>query len=142
MRHNISPRFTKVEIEAKTGIDKSVIRLEIDHIVEIEINHIEAEEIKIESIDQIIEVDHEITIDMMIGETTIDMTIGKIATDKMRDMTIIGETITDPLIGQIMEEKIIGNRDIKLEAKVGKILEIITEIIQGKDLREVYIEAE
>ena len=62
MRCNISPRFTKVEIEAKTGIDKTVIRLEIDHIVEIEINHIEAEEIIIETIDQIIEVDHEITI--------------------------------------------------------------------------------
>ena len=142
MRCNISPRFTKVEIEAKTGIDKTVIRLEIDHIVEIEINHIEAEEIIIETIDQIIEVDHEITIYMMTGETTIDMMLGEIATDKMIDMTIIGETIKDPIIGQIMEETIIGNRDIELEVKVGKILEIITEIIQGNDLREVEIEAE
>ena len=49
MRCNINPRFTKVEIEAKTGIDKTVIRLEIDHTVEIEINHIEAEEIIIEN---------------------------------------------------------------------------------------------
>ena len=124
------------------GIDKTVIRLEIDHIVEIEIIHIEAEEIIIGTIDQIIEVDHEITIYMMTGETTIDMMLGEIATDKMIDMTIIGETITDPIIGQIMEETIIGNRDIELEVKVGKILEIITEIIQGNDLREVEIEAE
>ena len=49
MRRNVRPKFTKVEIEAKTGIDKTVIRLEIDHIVEIEINHIEAEEIIIET---------------------------------------------------------------------------------------------
>ena len=60
----------------------------------------------------------------MTGETTIDMMLGEIATDK------------------IMEETIIGNRDIELEVKVGKILEIITEIIQGNDLREVEIEAE
>ena len=51
----------------------------------------------------------------MTGETTIDMMLGEIATDK------------------IMEETIIGNRDIELEVKVGKILEIITEIIQGND---------
>ena len=142
MRHNISPRFTKVEIEVKTGIDKTVISLEIDHTVEIEINHIEAEEIIIETIDQIIEVDHKITIEMMIGETNIDMMIGRIATDKMIDVTIIGkkieETITDPIIGQIMEETIIGNKDIEPEVKVGKILEIIIEIIhrfeQGRDI--------
>ena len=41
-----------------------------------------------------------------------------------------------------MEEKIIEDRDIELEVKVGKILEIITGIIQGKDLNEVEIEAE
>ena len=79
----------------------------------------------------------------MIGETTIHMMIDKIATDKMIDMTIIGkkieETITDPIIGQIMEEAIIGNRDIEIEAKVEKILEIITEIIQGKGLNEIEI---
>ena len=38
-----------------------------------------------------------------------------------------------------MEETIIGNRDIELEVKVGKILEIIMEIIQGKDLNKVEI---
>ena len=42
---------------AKTGIGKTIIRLEIDNTEEIEINHIEAEEIIIETIDQIIEVD-------------------------------------------------------------------------------------
>ena len=95
---------------------------------------IEAEEIIIGTIDQIIEVEHEITIDMMIGEIT---------TDKMIGMTLVGknteEIITEPTIGQIMEETIIGNRDIEVEVKVGIILEIITEIIQGKGLNEVEI---
>ena len=138
--------FTKVEIEAKTDIDKTITSLETDHIVEIEINHIDAEEITIEIIDQIIEVDHKTTIDMMIGETTIDMMIGEIATDKMIDETIIGkiieEIITETIIGQIMEETIIENRDIDLEVKVGRILEIIMEIIQEIDLSEVEIEVE
>ena len=91
----------------------------------------------IETIDQMIEVDHETTIDMMIGE---------IAADKMIDMTIIGKNIeeinTETTIGQITEETIIGNRDIELQVKVGKILEIITGIIQGKDLGEVETEVE
>ena len=62
---------------------------------------------------------------MMIGETTIDMTIGKKITDQ-----IIGETTTDRKIegairekDQIMEGTI--NRDIGIEVKVGRILEII-----------------
>ena len=38
-----------------------------------------------------------------------------------------------------MEETIIGNRDIELEVKVGPILKITTEIIQGKGLNEVEI---
>ena len=67
--------------------------LETDHTVQIETNHIEAKEIIIETIDQIIEVDHKTTIDMTIGETTIDMIIGKIATDKMIDVTIIDKNI-------------------------------------------------
>ena len=133
MRCHISPRFTKVEIEAKTDIDKTIISLETDHTVETEIIHIEAEEITIEIIDQIIQVDHEITIDMMIGETTTDVMIGEITTDKMIDKTIIDkiveEIITETITGQIMEETIIENRDIELEVKVGRILEIIIEII-------------
>ena len=115
MRCNISPRFTKVEIEAKTDIDKTIICLETYHTEEIEINYVVAEEITIEIIVQIIEVDHETTIDMMIGEIT---------TDKMIDETIIGkvieEIITETIIGQITEEAIIENRDIELEVKVGK----------------------
>ena len=111
MRCHISPRFTKVEIEAKTDIDKTIISLGTDHTVEIGIIHIETEEIKIEIIDQIIEVDHETTIDMIIGEITIDLMTGQITTDKMTDKTIIDriieEIITETIIGQIMEETII-----------------------------------
>ena len=95
MKCNICPRFTKVEIKAKSGIDKTITRLEIDHTVETEVNHIEAEEIIIETINQIIEVDHETMLDMMIEETTIDMMIGEIATDKLTDMTIIGKNIEE-----------------------------------------------
>ena len=93
-----------------------------------------------------IEVDHKTTLDMMIRETTIDMMIGEITTDKMIDETsiskIIEEIITKTIIGQIMKETIIENRDIELEVKVWKVLEIIIEIIQEKDLSEVEIEAE
>ena len=106
-------------------IDKTIISPEIGHTVGIETCPIEAEEIIIGTIDQIIEVEHEIT------------------TEKMIDMTLIGklieEIITEPTIGQIMEETIMGNRDIELEVKVGIILEITTEIIQGKGLNEVQI---
>ena len=49
----------------------------------------------IEIIDQIIEVDHETTIDMMIGKTTIDMMIDEIATDKMINMRITGKNIEE-----------------------------------------------
>ena len=83
---------------------------------------------------------------MMIGETTIDMVIGEIATNKMIDVTIIGknieEIITETTIGQVMEETVIEDREIEPEVKVGKILEIITGIIQGKGLNKVEIEAE
>ena len=62
-------------MEAKTDRDKTIISLETDHSVEIEINHIEAEEITIEIIDQIMEVDQEKIIGVMVGEKTIDMMI-------------------------------------------------------------------
>ena len=124
-------------------IDKTVISLEIDHAVKIETCPMEAEEITLETIDQIIEVGHEINIDLMKDKTTIDVMIGKIATDKMIDVTIIGknieETITEPIIGQTMKGEIIGNRDIELEVKEDTTLEIITEIIQGKGLNKVEI---
>ena len=51
----------------------------------------------------------------------------------------IGGTITGLTIDKIMEEIIIGNRCTGLKVKVGIILEIITEITQGKDLSEVEI---
>ena len=120
---------------------KTIISLETDHSVEIETNHMKAEEIILEIIDQIIEVDQEKTIDMMIGETTIDVIIEEIVTDKMIDETITDKIkdkiITETIIDQIMEETI--NRDIEIEVKVGRILKIIIEIIQEKDLREVEI---
>ena len=103
-----------------------------------------AEEITIGIIDQIIEVDQDKTIDMMIGETAIDVMIEEIVIDRMIGKTIIDKTkhwtITGTIIDKIMVETI--NRDIELEVKVGRILEIIIEIIQGKDLREVDIGVE
>ena len=79
-----------------------------------------------------IEVELEITIDMIIGETTIDKMIDVVVTDKTIEGTITGQTID-----KIMEEIIIGNRDTGLEVKVGIILEITTEITQGKNLSDV-----
>ena len=78
---------------------------------------------------------------MMIGETTIHVVIEVIVTDKMIGKTIIDNIkdriITETIIDQIMEETIY--RDIEIEAKVGRILEIIIETIQEKDFREVEI---
>ena len=148
MKLNISHKYTKVEEEDKINmkIAKKIINIEKSLTVEIKICPIEVEQITIRAMDKVKEVDHETTIDMMIGETTIDMIIGETATDKMIDVTIIGknieETITDPIIDKIMEETIIGNRDIELEAKVGISIEIIIETIQGKGLNEVEIQAE
>ena len=81
----------------------------------------------------------------MIGETTIDMMIGKTITDQM-----IGKTIIDRKIeGTITEiDQIMGRdnqqryKDIGIEVKVGRILEIIIETIQEKDLSEVEIDVE
>ena len=72
--------------------------------------------------------------------------IGKTTTDKMIDKTIIDkiieETIIETFIDQIMEETIKENRDIEIEVKEGRILEIIIETIQEKDLSKVEIEIE
>ena len=70
---------------------------------------------------------------MMIGKTVTDQTIGETIIDR----TIEG-TITE--IDQIMEGTI--NKDIGIEVRVGRILEIIIETIQEKDLSEVEIEVE
>ena len=67
----------------------------------------------------------------MIGETTIDVMIGE---------TIIYRTIEGTIVETIIEGTI--NKDIGIEVKVGKILEIIIETIQEKDLNEVEIEVE
>ena len=50
------------------------------------------------------------------------------------------EITIETIIDQIMEGKI--NRDKETEVKVGRILEIIIETIQEKDLSKVEIEAE
>ena len=99
MRWNISPRFTKVETEVKTGIGKTIISLEIGHTVEKEINRIEAEETMTESTGQTIEAEQEMTIDSKIGETTIDKMTGVTVTGKN-----IGEIITEIILDKIMVE--------------------------------------
>ena len=88
MRLNLHHKFTKAEEEDKKDMNtgKTFISSEIGHTVGIETCPIEAEEIKIGAIDQIIEVEHEITIDMVIGE---------ISTDKMINLTCIGKIIEE-----------------------------------------------
>ena len=61
-------------------------------------------------------------------QRTIDKMIDVVITDKTMEGTITGLTID-----KIMEEIIIGNRDTGLEVKVGIILEITTQINQGKN---------
>ena len=71
MRLNISHKFNKTDEEDKIDVntDKTIISPEIGHTVGIKTCPIEAEEIIIGTIDQIIEVEHEKTINMMIGKT-------------------------------------------------------------------------
>ena len=110
--------------------DITIINPEIDHTVEIGILLIEVEETLMETIDQIIEVDHEKMLDMMIGETV----IGEIITDRITEGTAIEVTI-----GKIMDMIVIENRGTGIEVQVGITAEVTTEIIQGKDLSEVEI---
>ena len=84
-------------------IDETIISLEIGNTVGIKTCPIEAEEIIIGTIDQIIEVEHEITIDMMIGEIT---------TDKMIDITII-----DKIIEKIITEPNNYGKDNNMEQR-------------------------
>ena len=93
----------------------------------------------VETIDQIIEVDHETITDMMIGETITGKMRGEIITDR-----IIEETAIEVTIGKIVNVIIIENRGIEIEVQVevGIITEVITEIIQGKDLNEVEMQTE
>ena len=126
MRLNISHKFIKVEREDRIdmNINKTIISPEVGHTMGTGTHPTEVEEIMIEITDQIIEVEQEITIDMIIGETT---------TDKMIDVTItdknIEGTITELTTEKIMKEITIGNRGIVIEVRAGIILEITTGII-------------
>ena len=112
---------------------KTTIKPEIGHIVEIRIHLIEAEKTLTEIIDQIIEVDQEITIDGIDTGKMIGVTIA----DKNTEETTIEITID-----KIRDEIIIENKGIEIEVQVGIIIEITTETIQGKDLSEVEIQVE
>ena len=118
MTPNTNPKYTKVEEEDRTDafIVKMIMNLEIDRLVEteLEIYHIEVEDILTEIIDQITEVDCKI----ILGMTT--------------DRTITGKIID----GIIIESK---REDIGVQVEAGMVAEIIIEIVQVKDLREIGI---
>ena len=101
-----------VEGEDKINMttDSTTIKAEIGHTVEIGIHLIEAEEILTEIINQITEVDQEITID----GTDADKVVGVMITDK-----IIEETTIEIIIDMIMDEIIIENKGIELQVQVG-----------------------
>ena len=115
MRLNTSHKFIKVEGEDRIDVttDKTTIKPEMDHTVEIGIHLIEAEEILTDILDQIIEVDQGITID----GTDTGKVIGVIVPDKITEETTI----------QITKDKIIENKGI--EVQVGIIIEITIETI-------------
>ena len=105
--------------------DKTIIDPEVDHMVEIEIHLIEVEDTLTETTDQILEVDHETIIDKMIGKTV--------------TYKIVGETTMEVTRDKNMYVIIIGNKGIEIEVEVGRVAEVITEIIQGNNLNEVEI---
>ena len=84
----------------------------------------------------ILEVDHETFTVNMVGETITGKMIGEIVTDK-----IIEEVTIEVTICKIMDEIIIEKKGIEIgvQVEVGIVTEVITEIIQGKDLSEVEI---
>ena len=90
--------------------DKTTIKPEIGHKVDIGIHLIEAEETLTEIIDQIIEVDKEITIDGM----DTDKIVGVMVTDKITEETTIEITID-----KIMDEIITENKGIEIEVQEG-----------------------
>ena len=118
---SICHKSIKVEGEDRIDVitDKAIINPAVDHTVEIGliILFIEVEETLTETIDQILEVDHETVIDKMIGKTD---------TDK-----IIEETTLEVTIGKIMDEIIIENKgmEIGIPGEIGIVTEVITEII-------------
>ena len=126
---SISHKSIKVEGEDRIDVitDKIIINPEIDCAVE---RYIEVEETLTETIDHILEVDHETIIDKMIGETVTDR--------------IIEEPTLEVTTGKIMDEIIIESKGIEIgvQVEVGIVSEVITEIIQGRDLSKVEILAE
>ena len=116
MKPNTNCKSIKVEGEDRIDVttDKIVINPGIDHMVGME-TAIEAEGTMTETIDQIKEVDQEITTGKMIGEITTDRTI----------VGITIEVTTDRTMDTIITE----NRGIEIEVKVGTIAEITMEII-------------
>ena len=98
MRLNTSHRSIKVEGEDKVDmtIDKTTIKPEICHTVEIGMHLIEAEEIMTEILDQNIGVDQGIILD---GKDT-DKVIGMTIPDK-----ITGQTTIEVIIGKNMDAR-------------------------------------
>ena len=135
MKLSTCHKSIKVEGEGRINVttDKTTIKPEIGHTVEIGIHLIEAEETLTEIIDQIIEVDQEITIDGTDTGRMVDVMI----TDKITEEATI-EITTD----KIMDRIIIENKGIEIEVQVEMIIEITTETIQGKDLSKVEIQVE
>ena len=111
---------------------KKITNLETGPIAQIEINHIEAEEIMIGIIGQIIEID---------PDMNIDKKIGKVPIEKMTDMTMTGKNIGE-IIEMIIGKIMIENEGLTLEMRIGIIQEIIIETIQEKDLNVEEIEVE
>ena len=111
--------------------DKTIIKPEIGHTVEIGIHPIEAGEIMTEMLDQTIGVGLEIIID---GKDT-DKVIGMTIPDK-----VTRETTIEIIIDKIMDKAIIENKGT--EVQVGTVIEITIETIKGKDLSDVEIQVE
>ena len=118
MRLNTSHKFIKLEEEDRIDVitDKTTIKPEIGHTVEIGIHLIEAEETLTGTLDQIIEVGQGITIDGTDTGKVIGMTIP--------------DKITEETTTEITTDKITENKDI--EVQVGTVTEITIETIQGK----------
>ena len=121
---NISHKFIRVIEGDRTDVItiRMIIDQERDPLVEIEVHLIEVEEVLGEIIDQITEVDCRIILRMTTDRTIIGMTT---------DGTIIEITI-----GKAIEKIVIENQDLGIEVEVEMDVEITTEIIQERTVRE------
>ena len=135
MTLSTSHKSIKVEGEDRISMttDKTTIKSEIGHTVEIGIHLVEAEKILTEILDQIIEVDQELTIDGM----DTDKMVGVMITDEITE-----ETTIEIIVDKIMDEIIVENKGIEIEVQVGIIIGITIETIQRKDLSKVEIQVE